>query len=116
MKLNKLVKDLDTFNIIVKGDCIRGNILSKRNIRIDGEVIGAVKSEGEIIIGPEAYIEGNIIACELIVEGCIKGTVYVKKKIHVKSTAKIDGNITCAEYVLDLGAIYNGTCRMEELK
>jgi cytoskeletal protein CcmA (bactofilin family) len=104
---------LFAFNLITEGNCVKGDILSKGDIRINGEVIGSVKSEGKIVVGPKAFIKGSIEAVELIIEGRIKGIVHVKKRVYIKSMAKLLGELSCQELVLELGAAYNGSCCIE---
>ena len=112
-----MIKDgngLTVFNVIAEGDCVKGDILSKSNVRINGEVLGSVKSEGKLIIGSNAYVEGCIKAVELLVEGCVKGEILVENRVHLKLTAKLFGDLSCKQLVLEPGAVFNGHCSIKK--
>ena len=49
-------------NTIGKGTVLEGNIETYGNIRIEGKVIGNIKSKSKIALGNSSHVEGNIIA------------------------------------------------------
>ena len=48
-------------NLIGNGTTIKGEIIATGDIRIDGTVIGTMKSNGKVVIGQQGVIEGEII-------------------------------------------------------
>ena len=50
--------DLNT--LIGKGTIIEGNITVQHSLRIDGKLVGNLKSSDSIIIGKEGVIQGEI--------------------------------------------------------
>ena len=104
---------LIAFTLIAEGNCVTGDVVSKSNIRINGEVIGSVKSEGKIVVGSKAHIDGCIEAADLFVEGSVKGIIHVKNNVHVKSAATLFGDLSCRQLILEPGAVFNGSCCMD---
>ena len=99
-------------NVIGKGTALEGNIETFGNIRIEGKVIGSIKSKSKIALGHSSYVEGNIIAQNADIEGEVKGKLEISELLVLKATAKIHGDILTAKLVVEPGAIFDGTCKM----
>ena len=52
----------DSNNIIGKGTLLKGNLNVPGNIRLEGKVVGNVKSKSKIACGETSFIEGNLVA------------------------------------------------------
>jgi cytoskeletal protein CcmA (bactofilin family) len=100
-------------NIITKGTTITGNIESLGIIRIDGNLIGDIRSRVKVVVGAAACIEGNIYAQHAEIEGEIKGTLEVAEVLVLKATAKIWGDIITGKLIVESGATFEGKCRMK---
>jgi cytoskeletal protein CcmA (bactofilin family) len=99
-------------NNIGKGTTLEGNIETYGNIRIEGKVIGNVKSKAKIALGQSSCIDGNIIAQNADVEGEIKGKVETTDLLVLKSTAVVHGDIITNKLIVESGAVFNGSCKM----
>lgn len=102
----------DKLNRIVEGTSIEGEIISEGNIRIDGKVKGIVSTKGRLVIGPKGNIEGNIICSNADIEGVLVGTIKVNELLTLKSTAKLQGDITTSKLAIEPGAVFGGSCNM----
>lgn len=113
---NKSEKPLETeakqSNIIGKGTVIKGDIEAYGVIRIDGKVIGNIKSKSKVFLGNGSQVEGNLLAQNAEVEGEVSGDVKITETLTLKPTAVVHGNIFTAKLVVDSGAIFNGRCTM----
>ena len=47
-------------NFIGKGTVLEGNIETAGNIRIEGRIIGNIKSKSKIALGHSCHVDGNI--------------------------------------------------------
>ncbi|MDX2196104.1 MAG: polymer-forming cytoskeletal protein [Cytophagales bacterium] len=99
-------------NIIGKGTLIEGNIETVANIRIEGKVIGNIKSKSKLVLSDTSYVEGNIQAQNAEVSGEVKGTVEVSELLVFKSTAIVKGDIITSKLAIESGANFNGTTKM----
>lgn len=99
-------------NNIGKGTTLEGNIETFGNIRIEGKIIGHVKSKSKIALGHSSYIDGNIIAQNADIEGEVKGRVETSDLLVLKSTAVVHGDIITNKLIVESGAVFNGTCKM----
>ena len=99
-------------NVIGKGTVLEGNVETYGNIRIEGRVIGSIKSKSKIALGHSSHVEGNIVAQNADIEGEVKGKLEVSELLILKATAKIHGDILTGKLVVEPGAIFNGSCKM----
>jgi cytoskeletal protein CcmA (bactofilin family) len=102
----------ERLNRIVEGTLIEGQIKSESNIRIDGHVKGITTTKGRLVIGPNGFIEGEIVCKNADVEGNIKGKITVTELLSLKATSKIEGDIVTKKLAIEPGAVFNGTCSM----
>ena len=99
-------------NVIGKGTVLEGNIETFGNIRIEGKIIGNIKSKSKIALGNSSHIEGNIYAQNADIEGQVKGRLEISELLVLKSSAVIHGDIITGKLVVETGAVFNGTCKM----
>lgn len=113
-KKQKDLVDTHISTIISDGCKIDGNISTTSTIRIDGIVNGDVLANQGIIIGNSGKILGSIKAEEAVVFGHISGNIHVKK-LEIKSTGIITGDISTQTIEVEFGAVYNGRVKMNEV-
>lgn len=104
----KTKKETPPSNSIVSGMSFTGDLEIAGDIRIDGTVIGSVKSTGKIIIGEEGKVKGDL-GCEMAdVAGVVEGTFVSEDLIILRDSAEVRGDIY-AEYIeCSEGAVING--------
>ncbi len=109
----KEIEQLSNSSTIVgKGTVMEGNIETFGNVRIEGKVIGNIKTKSKAAIGDSARIEGTILAQNAEIAGEVKGLVEVSELLVLKSTAIIHGDIVTNKMVVEAGATFNGMCKM----
>ena len=101
-------------NRIVEGTTITGDITSKADFRLDGELIGNFTSNGKIVIGPAGNVKGQIICQNADIEGKFDGKIQVSETLCLKSTARIHGETICEKLAVEPGAEFNATCVMKK--
>lgn len=99
-------------NVIGKGTVLEGSVETFGNIRIEGKVIGDIKSKSKIALGASCHVEGNIHAQNADIEGEVKGKIEITELLILKATAVVHGDITTAKLVVEPGATFNGSCKM----
>ncbi|MCK5104438.1 MAG: polymer-forming cytoskeletal protein [Cyclobacteriaceae bacterium] len=99
-------------NIIGKGTIVEGNIETFGNIRIEGKVIGSVKSKSKIALGQSSFVEGNIAAQNAEISGEVKGVVEVSDQLILRPSSIIDGDIIANKLIVESGSTFNGGCKM----
>ncbi len=99
-------------NTIGKGTFLEGNIETYGNIRVEGKVVGNVKSKSKVALGNSSHVQGNIIAQNADIEGEVRGRLEVSELLVLKATAVINGDIVTGKLVVEPGAVFNGSCKM----
>lgn len=101
-------------NRIVEGTVIKGDIISKADFRLDGELIGNFQSAGKLVIGPTGSVTGDISCNNADIEGKFIGTIQVNELLNVKSKASIQGDATVGKLAVEPGADFSASCSMKE--
>lgn len=107
-------QDADSFqrNHIAKGTSINGDIDTNGDIRIDGELVGSIKSSGKVVIGETGRIEGEINCQNANLSGKVKGKVSVKELLSMTASASVNGDILTGKLAIEPGATFSGSCSM----
>ena len=99
-------------NRIVEGTSIIGDIVSKADFRLDGELIGNFTSQGKLVIGASGVIKGEIVCNNADIEGEFQGKIKVLEVLNIKATAQIHGEVLVGKLSIEPGADFTATCTM----
>ena len=99
-------------NRIVEGTIIKGDIISKADFRLDGELIGNFETSGKLVIGSAGSVIGDIICNNVDIEGKFSGIIQVTELLNVKATARIKGEVKVGKLAVEPGADFSATCVM----
>jgi len=98
--------------LVGKNTSIEGALTAEGTVRVEGKLKGDVELTGNLIVGEEGYIKGNIKADSVILSGIVEGNITVNNHLHITSCAKLTGDIDAKSIIIDEGAIFNGNCKM----
>ncbi len=116
MKNNNTNPGKDAVTIISEGVVLEGKLSSKGNIRVDGIVKGDVNAAGNITIGKQGEINGEVNAQVVLHGGKINGTIKANEKIVLESTSNLKGDLITKILVVEEGAIFDGSSSMSDNK
>jgi len=95
---------------IGKSVTIKGQIISREDLTIDGEVEGSVDvQQHRLTVGLSGRLQADVKANEIIILGSIQGNVEATEKIEIKKQASIIGDIRAARIVTEDGAYMKGS-------
>lgn len=96
--------------VIGKGVSIKGQIFSKEDLVIDGEIEGTVEAhDHRVTVGPNGRVQAGIRSREIVAQGTINGNVEATEKIDIKKDARLVGDIKTARIVIEDGAYFKGS-------
>jgi len=96
--------------VIGKSVMIKGQIFSREDLTIDGEMEGSVElQEHRLTVGPNGKVQAGIKAREIVVLGSIHGNVEATDKIDIRKDARLVGDIKTARIVIEDGAYFKGS-------
>jgi len=88
---------------------INGQIYSKEDLHVDGEVEGTIElQEHRLTIGPNGKVHSNVEARELVILGNVQGNIDVSDKLEIRKDAKVMGDIKTARIKIEDGAYFKG--------
>jgi len=99
-------------NRIVEGTSIIGDIVSKADFRLDGELIGNFTSQGKLVIGASGVVRGEIVCNNADIEGEFQGKIKVLEVLNIKASAQIHGEVAVGKLSIEPGADFTATCTM----
>jgi cytoskeletal protein CcmA (bactofilin family) len=85
-------------------------------VRIDGHFKGKILSDGTLIVGDDALLESEVQVSRLVVCGEVQGNLFAAEKIEIHPPGKVFGSIQAPAVVMDEGVVFEGYCRMKEIK
>src|SRR5271155_1986304 len=87
-----------------------GQIYSKEDLYVDGEIEGTVEAlEHKLTIGPNGVVHAGVKSREVVALGTIQGNVEAHDKIEIRKDAKLVGDIRTARIVIEDGAYFKGS-------
>jgi cytoskeletal protein CcmA (bactofilin family) len=93
-----------------KNVTVKGQIYSREDLTIDGEVEGTVEChEHRLTIGPNGRVHAGLKAREIVIYGSIQGNVEAAEKIDIKKEAKLVGDIKTSRIMIEDGAYFKGS-------
>jgi cytoskeletal protein CcmA (bactofilin family) len=96
--------------VIGKSVMIKGQIFSREDLTIDGEVEGSVElHEHRLTVGPHGKLQAGVKAREIVVLGSVHGNVEASDKIDIRKDARLVGDIKTARIVIEDGAYFKGS-------
>ena len=102
--------DISINSIIGNGSSIRGDIKINGFMRIDGDLEGNLETTGNVLVGENARIAGNITARSITVGGIIKGNDDAPEQVHLLSSSIVIGDIQTRRFQADENVIVHGHC------
>ena len=88
---------------------ITGNVSSKGEIHLDGEVHGDVSCVA-LVLGESATLEGNVTAEDVVIRGRLIGSVR-GLRVTLQATSHVEGDIYHQSLALEQGAFFEGRSR-----
>ena len=100
-------------SVIGQGTVVRGNVRGNGNLEILGRVEGDVNVGGEIVLGEEAAVKGNISGASVTVAGAVQGDVRASDAVLLERGARVVGDLTAPRIGVSTGALVRGLVRTD---
>lgn len=99
-------------SLIAQGTRIKGDIEFSEGLRIDGEVVGDIRSTPDVssmlVISEASSVQGEVIADHVIVNGTVRGPVHARELLELQPKARIEGDVTYQALEMHQGAVIAG--------
>ena len=103
-------------DVIEKSTKIVGNIFSKADFRIDGEVEGNITTSGKVVVGANGKISGKLNCSNADISGNISRNIEVNETLSLMSDSYVQGEIITGKLSVEEGAQVDATISMKSSK
>jgi cytoskeletal protein CcmA (bactofilin family) len=94
---------------------IRGEVTGDEDLLIQGRVEGSVNLEQHAVtVGPDGEVKADIGARVVTIEGKVEGDVQADEQVIVRSSGRLQGDITSPRVMLEDGAYFRGGVDMTD--
>jgi cytoskeletal protein CcmA (bactofilin family) len=87
---------------------IKGNVISKEALQLNGELEGQVDLDDRLTIGPKGKATANIKAKEVDIAGAVQGNVNASERVVLRKGANLVGDVKTAGIMIEDGAYFKG--------
>lgn len=111
------IKEGTLSGFVGNGTVLTGEATFKAMLRVDGHLSGRISSEsGTLIVGNNGQVDADIQVAVAVIHGTINGDIIASQRLELGRAARVNGNIQTPSLVIEQGAVFEGTCRMAQLK
>ena len=111
------IKEGTLTGFVGNGTTLTGEANFKGMLRVDGGLSGRVSSaDGTLIVSTNGRVDANVEVAVAQIFGTVNGDITATKRIEMGRVAKVTGNIQTPALVIEQGAVFEGSCRMVQLK
>lgn len=104
----KKIDDISINTLIGEGSNITGNLSINGFLRVDGDVLGSINTDGTVLTSSTSRIKGNITAGKVTIGGILYGNVTARGGVHLMHTSIVTGRIVTQNLSIEQGSIFNG--------
>jgi cytoskeletal protein CcmA (bactofilin family) len=98
--------------LISAGTVLKGDLSSSGDLRIDGTVIGNVKTAAKVIVGSSGVVEGDLSGGQADITGKVNGNIRATELIQLRGECMVAGNLYAGKLQVEPSATFNGQCHM----
>ncbi|MGV1014752.1 MAG: bactofilin family protein [Methyloceanibacter sp.] len=99
-------------SIIGEDLSITGNVTSKGELQVDGEIQGDIHC-GSLLLGDKSQVIGGLIAEDVVVRGRVVGSIR-GLRVTLQSQAHVEGDIFHQSLAIEQGAYFEGKSRRSD--
>jgi len=98
---------------IGRATVVRGNVRGSGSLEILGRVEGDVNVAGEIVLGDEGAVKGNVSGAVVTISGAVQGDVRASDSVLLERGARVVGDLTAPRIGIAEGALAKGLVRTD---
>ena len=94
---------------------IGGQLSSDEDLIIEGTVEGTIAHQShQLMIGKTGKVKADVHARVIIIEGALEGNMQGDEAVHIRSTARVAGDIISPRVSIEDGASFEGLIKTSE--
>ena len=111
------IKEGTLSGYVGNGTSLTGEANFRGMLRVDGHLTGRVVSQdGTLLVGTNGHVDADIEVAIATINGTVNGDIIATERLEMGRAAHVKGNIQTPSLMIEQGAIFEGSCRMSQLK
>lgn len=111
------IKEGTLSGYVGNGTVLTGEANFKGMLRIDGRLTGRITSQdGTLLVGTNGQVDADIEVAVATINGTVNGDIIATERLEMGRAAHVKGNIQTPSLMIEQGAVFEGSCRMLQLK
>ena len=102
----------DSTSLVSRNVNVEGEIRGEENLHIDGRVKGAVRLNGDVLIGSSGVVDGEIDAKNVVIQGKVTGNIKASQQLQIQPSGQLLGDCSARSIDIKEGAIFEGRSKM----
>ena len=95
-----------------EGTSFKGTLTFEGTVRIDGKLEGEIFTKDTLVVGEGAEVSATIQAGVVEIGGTVHGNVTADRKVDIRASGRLYGNISAPTLVIEEGVVFEGSCTM----
>jgi cytoskeletal protein CcmA (bactofilin family) len=88
---------------------VKGELSGREDLFFDGTLEGRIcMPDSRIVVGPNGRVQADIEASEIIVEGRVAGNLRGQRRVELRRTSQVRGDVTTERIAIQDGAQFHG--------
>jgi cytoskeletal protein CcmA (bactofilin family) len=100
-------------SVIGRGVSIKGELRGEGTLTMLGQFEGEVVLNGAVHIGPEARVEANITASEIVIAGAVRGNLSAAGRVEILGSGSLTGTLKSGSLSAGAGTTVKGEVWVE---
>ena len=106
------VPQINDISRISAGTEVKGSLISRSDIRIDGVFEGELITSGKLVLGEKAVVHGNVMCANADIWGKMEGDLIVGDTVSFKQDSSYEGQLKTIRICIEMGASFSGGCQI----
>ena len=106
------VPQINDISRISAGTEVKGSLISRSDIRIDGVFEGELITYGKLVLGEKAVVRGNVMCANADIWGKMEGDLIVGDTVSFKQDSSYEGQLKTIRICIEMGASFSGGCQI----
>lgn len=99
--------------VIGPGVAVKGELRGEGALTMLGQFEGEVVLNGAVHVGPEARVDANITASEIVIAGAVRGNLSATGRVEILPTGSLTGTLKSGSLSAGSGATVKGEVWVE---
>jgi cytoskeletal protein CcmA (bactofilin family) len=100
---------MDRVAVVGSSVVIKGDLSAQEDVVIAGRIEGTVNVEGFLVmVEPGGHVAADVVAKGVVIAGTVTGSVVAEERIELRSTARVEGELTAPRIAIADGATLSG--------